>query len=42
MRMIRPDHDWVKIKNQIPNMINVLEDFKQKITARLEGEYIKT
>ncbi len=30
------------IKNQIPSMINVLEDFKQKITAALEDEYIKS
>lgn len=30
------------IKNQIPSMINVLENFKQKITAALEDEYIKS
>ena len=33
---------YALIKNQIPNMINVLEDFKQKITAALEDEYIKS
>lgn len=30
------------IKNQIPSMINVLEDFKQKITSAVEDEYIKS
>lgn len=33
---------YALIKNQIPNMINVLEDFKQKITAALEDEHIKS
>jgi hypothetical protein len=29
---------YALIKNQIPNMINLLEDFKQKITAALEDD----
>ena len=33
---------YALIKYQIPNMINLLEDFKQKITTALEDEYIKS
>ena len=32
---------YTLIERKIPNIINVLEDFKQKITAKLEDEYIK-
>lgn len=34
--------NYALIKNQIPNIINMLEDFKQKIIAGLEDEYIKS